>query len=691
MTRTNKMFSIGIVFAIFLIFVFPQIGTIINYSNGNHEIEKYRISSGDLTPPELTELDFTPTTIDVSASSQIVTFTLRLIDELSGVSQASWLIASPSGTQTRGNWVNHEHRISGGELDGVYERTVEFPQYSEAGMWHVVHVEMRDNVGNWVAISEDDLIELGIETKILVVGGPDLASPNLEGFDFNPTMIDVSASSQIVTFTLRLTDELSGVSQASWLIASPSGTQTRGNWVNHWHRISGDELDGVYERTVEFPQYSEAGTWHVVHVELRDNVGIWVAISEDDLIELGFETTIEVISNPEDLAPPELTELDFTPTTIDVSASSQIVTFTLRLTDEFSGVSQASWLIASPSGTQTRGNWVNHWHRISGDELDGVYERTVEFPQYSETGTWHVVHVEIRDNVGNWKAISGDELINMGFLTEIEVVENQPPLAVAGLQQDASEGETVVFDASGSTDPDNDPLQFRWDFDSDGSWDTDWDSNPVSEYTWFDDYTGQVVVQVSDGTVEVTDDTTVTVNNVAPMVLIDQVMQPFPNFILPSDVIEFHGSFFDPGIYDSHFITWDFGDLNSASDTLIPTHAYAEAGEYTVTLTITDDDGGIGSTSFTIIVESPEEAAEEIIEDVEELDLPGVSEESLIIKLEVAQDSIEMGLTDVAIHQIEAFIHQVEAMRGKKLTNEEADLLISAAQWLIDNLVNNGT
>ena len=53
---------------------------------------------------------------------------------------------------------------------------------------------------------------------------------------------------------------------------------------------------------------------------------------------------------------------------------------------------------------------------------------------------------------------------------------------------------------------------------------------------------------------------------------------------------------------------WDFGDGNVTS-TLDPviTHAYAEAGNYTVILTVTDDDGATNSTTkiITITVYSP--------------------------------------------------------------------------------------
>jgi hypothetical protein len=94
----------------------------------------------------------------------------------------------------------------------------------------------------------------------------------------------------------------------------------------------------------------------------------------------------------------------------------------------------------------------------------------------------------------------------------IRDVCNQPPTADAGGPYEGYVGSPITLDASGSSDPnEEDELMYRWDFDNDGIWDTDWSSDPTVEHAWDYDYTGDVVVQVSDGIDTVTDTASVTV------------------------------------------------------------------------------------------------------------------------------------------------------------------------------------
>lgn len=64
----------------------------------------------------------------------------------------------------------------------------------------------------------------------------------------------------------------------------------------------------------------------------------------------------------------------------------------------------------------------------------------------------------------------------------------------------------------------------------------------------------------------------------------------------------FAGAFTDPGELDTHTLRWDFGDGATAVGTLAPKHIYADDGVYTVTLTVTDNDGSSGADALAITV-----------------------------------------------------------------------------------------
>jgi hypothetical protein len=67
--------------------------------------------------------------------------------------------------------------------------------------------------------------------------------------------------------------------------------------------------------------------------------------------------------------------------------------------------------------------------------------------------------------------------------------------------------------------------------------------------------------------------------------------------------LNFGGSFSDVGTLDTHTVQWDFGDGSApVSGTLTPTHTFAAAGSYTVRLTVTDDDTGVGEDTLTVTV-----------------------------------------------------------------------------------------
>ena len=76
----------------------------------------------------------------------------------------------------------------------------------------------------------------------------------------------------------------------------------------------------------------------------------------------------------------------------------------------------------------------------------------------------------------------------------------------------------------------------------------------------------------------------------------------------------------------------------------------------------------------------------ELIETIQDWHLPRGTERSLIAKLKAAGHMLEMGKEDGAIRKLTVFIDRVQMLRGKILTNEQADYLTSGAQKIIDQI-----
>jgi hypothetical protein len=86
----------------------------------------------------------------------------------------------------------------------------------------------------------------------------------------------------------------------------------------------------------------------------------------------------------------------------------------------------------------------------------------------------------------------------------------------------------------------------------------------------------------------------------------------------------------------------------------------------------------------TVLCGTAEDRTQRLIETIKSWNLDKGTEGSLVSKLKDALHLLDMGNENGAIHKLTDFIDQVEALRGKKLTNEQADYLVSEAQIIIE-------
>jgi PKD repeat protein len=193
------------------------------------------------------------------------------------------------------------------------------------------------------------------------------------------------------------------------------------------------------------------------------------------------------------------------------------------------------------------------------------------------------------------KDVDGNEDSDSCVVTVVD--SNQPPVADASGPYQVDEGVILDLDGSGSFDPDNDTLYYRWDLDNDSIWDTGWSASPKLSNTWMDNGTYTIVLQVID--------TSNATDSDSALVYVED-LGPTAGFSWSPDPQD-EGSqvqFTDRSTSYPDPLTiwfWEFGDGGSSAS-MSPTHTYIDDGIYVVSLTVEDDDGSIDSISRQVTI-----------------------------------------------------------------------------------------
>jgi len=154
----------------------------------------------------------------------------------------------------------------------------------------------------------------------------------------------------------------------------------------------------------------------------------------------------------------------------------------------------------------------------------------------------------------------------------------------------------IQFDGTGSSDADEDPLTYAWDF---GDESTGSGAQPTHTYAMAGDFT--VTLVVNDGFVDSAASTTTAAITAPPMNLAPVANPGGPYESRPGQAVVFDGSASSDPNGDMLAYAWDFGD-GSFGDGVAPSHTYTAVGTYTVTLTVNDGevDSDAATTSVTI-------------------------------------------------------------------------------------------
>ena len=266
----------------------------------------------------------------------------------------------------------------------------------------------------------------------------------------------------------------------------------------------------------------------------------------------------------------------------------------------------------SQTGNQNGGHTAGTHRLVDIDEADGLAELDANgaaddgdpFPGSTNNRLWDGstnpssdLYAGTDTNVRMWvQSTSCASSMSAAF------GPNQPPIADAGGPYGTDEGTDVGLTAAGSSDPDGDALTYEWDLDDDGQFDDSTSQTPT--FTLVGDngvFTVRVRVTDSFGS-SATDSSTVTVDNVRPVVASLANDGPKPE----NTAVSISGVISDAGWLDTLTATVDWGDgagaqpLAGVLENIRPdatltfsnvAHTYGDDGVFVVTVCGTDDDG----------------------------------------------------------------------------------------------------
>jgi len=278
----------------------------------------------------------------------------------------------------------------------------------------------------------------------------------------------------------------------------------------------------------------------------------------------------------------------------ETSSASTIVDIQAQAADNAAAFSSTPYDLTDRQLTTASTSWsIPAWNTIGAlqqsPDLSAVVQEVVNRSGWSSNNSM----VFAIDGVGTRTAESYNGSPASAPLLHVEYTTDGPANVPPAAAFSATTSDLNASFTDSSSDSDGSIASWAWDF-GDGNSSTA--QNPSHSYAAAGSYTVMLTVTDDDGA---SDSSSQSVTVTAP-----PVPNTPPTAAFTVTTSDLSASFTDTSSDSDGSIAswnWDFGDGNSSA-AQNPSHSYAAAGSYTVMLTVTDDDGAMGTVSQTVVV-----------------------------------------------------------------------------------------
>lgn len=182
---------------------------------------------------------------------------------------------------------------------------------------------------------------------------------------------------------------------------------------------------------------------------------------------------------------------------------------------------------------------------------------------------------------------------------------NRPPVIVTGGPYSVPQGSPVHFDLGKSEDPDGEELLYRWDFDGNGTWDTEFLPEPTATWVYETAQSESPRVEAFDGEFSTIAKVDLKVINAVPTLQVGSsvILDDSRRLVRNCQIID--------GGTDRWNVDITYGDgtsrinLSTTNKSFVLDHVYPAKGSFTVRVDVRDSAGAQSTTRFEVATDVP--------------------------------------------------------------------------------------